>query len=193
MNKQNIFFTLIIGVLLIIIMLQKCGCGDNININKNDTITTIDTQLVEVIKEIPTYVPKWKTKIEYIHDTTQIIDTAFVLGDYFSTYVYEDSLINDTLSLYINDSINQNKIKNRSIKYKLIYPIITITNNIQEPPKHEFYAGIGIAGNNNGINYFGPNVLWRNKKKSIYGLGIGINGNLQPSVNLQMYWKLGKK
>lgn len=193
MNKQNIFFTLIIGVLLIIIILQKCGCGDNININKNDTITTIDTQLVEVIKEIPTYIPKWKTKIEYIHDTTQIIDTAFVLGDYFATYVYEDSLINDTLSLYINDSINQNKIKNRNIKYKLTYPIITITNNISEPPKHEFYAGIGITGNNNGINYFGPNILWRNKKKSIYGLGVGINGNLQPSINLQMYWKLGKK
>ena len=118
--KFNKFYFIIIIILIIIILLQKCGGElDKGNRNIHDTITTIDTTYATIVKEIPKYIPKWDTKIEYIHDTTKVIDTTYVIGDYYSTYIYKDSLITDTLKLYINDSISQNKIKIRDIKYKL--------------------------------------------------------------------------
>jgi hypothetical protein len=190
---KNKFYFIIIVVLVIILLLQKCigGLGKE-GKTIHDTITTIDTSYVTITKEIPTYIPKWKTKTEYIHDTTKIIDTAYVIGDYYSTYYYQDSLVADSLRVYINDSITQNKIKLRDIKYKITLPIVTITNNITKR-KNEFYYGFNIAGGKSGINSFGPELLLRTKNSSAYGIGIGLNGSLQPVISFKMYWKIGKK
>jgi hypothetical protein len=189
-ENKNKFYFIIIVVLIIIILLQKCGGKDigKIPIGTNDTIR--DTSWVTVTKEIPTYIPKWKTKIEYVHDTTKVIDTAYVIGDYYSTYYYQDSLIEDSTSIYIYDSISQNKIKSRNIKYKSVRPIIT---NTVIKNKYEFYYGVGLVGSQNGINYFGPEFLLRTKNKNAYGIGLGIDGNLQPNLSLRAYWKIGKK
>ena len=59
--------------------------------------------------------------------------------------------------------------------------------------KNEFYVGLGLVGSKNGINFFGPELMLRTKKKQVYGLGVGIDGNLQPNLSLRTYWKIGKK
>jgi hypothetical protein len=190
---KNKFYFIIIIVLIIIILLQKCGGGlGKGNKTIHDTITTVDTTYTTITKEIPKYIPKWNTKIQYIHDTTKIIDTAYVIGDYYSTYVYRDSFKTDTLEVYIVDSISQNKIKMRDIKYKMTFPTITITNNIIKR-RNEFYYGFNVAGGKFGINSFGPELMLKTKTSSVYGVGVGLNGNLQPVVSLKMYWKIGKK
>ena len=192
--KLNKFYFIIILILIIIILLQKCG-GNGLDKGGkiiHDTITTVDTTYTTITKEIPKYIPKWDTKIKYIHDTTKVIDTAYVIGDYYSTYVYKDSLVTDTLKVYINDSISQNKIKMRDIKYKITLPTITITNNINKR-RNEFYYGFNIAGGKFGINNFGPELMLKTKNSSAYGIGVGLNGSLQPVVSLKMYWKIGKK
>lgn len=190
--KDNFLFVVII-ILVIIIVLQKCGDG---NINSLTTIIKTDTTYITKIDSIETYIPKWKTKIkhDFIHDTITKIDTAYVLGDYFSTYVYNDTINfkDDSLTLYIDDSLTQNKIKARSVKYKHLYSVVstTITNTINE---REFYWGLGISGGKSGLNTFGPELLFRNKKGSAYGLGVGINGQLKPVFGFKAYWKIGKK
>jgi hypothetical protein len=189
-ENKNKFYFIIIVVLIIIILLQKCVGKDIVKVPTNTNDTIRDTSWVTVTKEIPTYIPKWKTKIEYVHDTTKIIDTAYVIGDYYSTYYYKDSLIEDSTSIYVYDSISQNKIKSRSIKYKSVHP--TITNTVIKN-KFEFYYGVGLVGSQNGINYFGPEFLLRTKNKNAYGIGLGIDGNLQPNLSLRAYWKIGKK
>ena len=114
---KNNFQLSIIVVLLFILLLQKCGSGgcNPPSHSSTDTVKTVDTVYTTITKEIPTYTPKYINHIKYIHDTTKIIDTVYSLGDYYSTYVYKDSLINDTLKLHIQDSITQNKIKARNI------------------------------------------------------------------------------
>lgn len=189
-NKTKFYF-IIIAVLIIVILLQKCGGGGK-GTTQHDTIRTVDTSYITITKEIPTYIPKWKTRTEYIHDTTKIIDTAYVIGDYYSTYFYSDSLITDTLCFYINDSISENKIKSRDLKYILSLPTIHIHDVIIQK-KNEFYVGLGLVGSKNGINFFGPELMLRTKKKQVYGLGIGVDGNLQPNLSLRTYWKIGKK
>ena len=190
-NKSKFYF-LIIVTLIIIILLQKSCSGGKVTVPENDTITVTDTSYATITEYIPTYVPKWNTKIKYIHDTTVKIDTSYVIGDYYSTYFYTDSLISDTLHFYINDSISQNKVQSRSLKYALKFPTVTTTNTVIKN-KNEFYAGLGLVGSSTGINFFGPELLLRTKKKQVYGLGIGVDGNLQPNLSLRVYWKIGKK
>ena len=191
-NKSKFYF-LIIAILVIVILLQKsCSGGSKVTVPNNDTITTIDTVYHTVTKEVATYIPKYTTKIKYIHDVISTIDTVFVVNDYNSKYVYNDSLKNDTLSLYINDIIFKNKLLSRNIKYTIKFPTVTINNTVIKN-KNEFYTGVGLVGSNTGINYFGPEFLLRTKKKSVYGLGVGVNGNLQPNISLRIYWKIGKK
>ena len=117
-NKNNFYF-IVIAVLIIVILLQKCGGGNDgqVIVKQNDTIRTVDTSYVTITKEILTYVPKWQIKIKYIHDTTKVIDTSFVLNDYYSTYFYKDSLKTNELRLYVEDSISQNKITSRKLNY----------------------------------------------------------------------------
>jgi hypothetical protein len=192
-ENKNSFYLLIIVVLVIVLLLQKsCGGGGTVTIH-NDTIKTSDTVYHTVLVDVPKYIPKWNTKKEYIHDTTKLIDTAFVIGDYYSTYFYKDSLIiKDTMSFYINDSICKNKISSRKINYKFTYPTITNTNTVIKN-KNEFYVGLGLVGSKTGINFFGPELLLRTKKKNVYGVGVGIDGNFTPNLSLRTYWKIGKK
>ena len=190
-NKSKFYFLIIVTLIIIILLQKSCG-GGKITVPENDTITVTDTSYATITEYVPTYVPKWNTKVEYVHDTTVEIDTSYVIGDYYSTYFYTDSLISDTLHFYINDSISQNKVQSRSLKYTLKLPTVTITNTVIKS-KNEFYAGLGLVGSKTGIGFFGPELLLRTKKKSVYGLGVGVNGNLQPNISLRIYWKIGKK
>ena len=190
-NKSKFYF-LIIVILIIVLLLQKSCGGGKVTVPENDTITVTDTSYATITKYVPTYVPKWHTKTEYVHDTTKTIDTAYVVGDYYSTYFYTDSLISDTLHFYINDSISQNKIQSRSLKYTLKFPTVTVTNTVIKN-KNEFYIGLGLVGSKTGINFFGPELMLRTKSKSVYGLGVGINGSFEPQLSLRVYWKIGKK
>jgi hypothetical protein len=174
--------------------MQKCGGGCNFIpvLPPPVTIRIVDTVYTVTTKEIPTYVPKWKTITKYVHDTIETVDTTYVIGDYYSTYFYQDSLINDTLCFYINDSISENKIKSRDLKYIMSFPTIKI-HDIVIQNKNEYYVGLGLIGNQKGINYFGPEFLLKTKKKDVYGIGIGMDGNLKPNLSLRTYWKIGKK
>ena len=193
--NKNTFYFIIIAVLIIIILLQKCGGGNEPKtriIVNTDTIRTVDTTYITIRKKTKVYVPKYETVIKNNYDTIFKIDTTIIVGDYYSTYVYNDSLMNDTLKLHISDSISQNKIKSREIKYSIKFPTINI-HDVVIKNKNEFYVGMGIVGSRTGINYFGPELLLRTKSKNVYGVGAGINGNLQPNISLRTYWKVGKK
>lgn len=193
MNKSN-FYLIIIGALAIILLLQKCGNGGGCNPPSQpsqDTVRTVDTVYTTITDTIHTYVPKWKTKIKYVHDTTRVIDTVEVIGDYFSTYIYQDSIITDTLKLHIRDSVTQNKIKARDINYSLTFPTITINNNIIQR-KNEYYYGLSLTGKMSGIMCFGPELLLRTKRRDVYGLGVVFDKDLKTNISLRTYWTIGK-
>ncbi len=181
-----------IAVLIIVILLMKaCDKQDPV---EPVIITKVETVFDTIIKEVPVYKPKYVTKIEYIHDTiidVTPVDTVSILKDYFATYVYQDRQKLDSLNLTIIDSVSQNKIFARTIQYDLIYPTTTITKEIYLN-KRELYWGIGMQGRTDQLNYVGGELLYRNRKKQAYGLGIGINQDLQPVVSGKLYWKIGK-
>ena len=184
---MKINFSYIIILVLIIIIIFQGNCNKPIEpkeIIKTKTEVIYDT----IEKQIPVYVPKWTTKIKVKLDTVEIADTVEILGNYFASYVYNDSLINDSLKLWINDSISQNTIQSRQINYNLIYPTKIITNEIYSP-KRQLYGGFNIIGNQNSIQYFGPGLIYTTKKNQAYNLGIGLDNKLKPNLNVGIYWK----
>ena len=187
--------TLLIVVLVAIILLMRTCSG-----KKNNNVVTDPTIITETITKWDTlkidslvYVPKWRTKIETIHDTIPAdIDTLSILKDYYAKYFYTDTLSLDSLgSIVINDTISRNSILFREIQPNVLIPTTTVTNTVFINNR-EFYVGFGLKGRTDQINYLGGELLYRTKNKQVYGAGVGLNQDFQPILGFSMYWKLGK-
>lgn len=183
--------TLLIIVLVVLLFLQRSCSSDPIPDTK--IVTKIEVKYDTINTVTKTYIPKWKTKIETIHDTFQAdIDTLAILKDYYTKYYYSDTLKIDTIGYaIINDTITQNFIAARKIKTNILIPTTTITKEIYLN-KNELYWGLGLQGRTDQLNYLGGELLFRNKKKQVYGLGIGVNQDFKPVLSGRIYWKLGK-
>lgn len=196
---NNIQTLLIIILIIIIVFLRSCSGRGTV---EPEIITKIEIKYdtIQTIKE--TYVPKWKTKVvteivtETITETDtfqQPIDTLAILQDYYTKYFYQDTIEIDTIGYAIvNDTITKNSIFSRDVKTSIIYPTTTITNEIYLN-KLEFYTGIGIVGGLKQLNYIGGEILLKTRKRTMYGLGLGIDQSLQPALSGRIYWKIGKK
>ena len=91
---------LIIIVLCVLLLLKTCGGGDDVVTEK--VVTKVETRYDTLTVEKKVYVPKYKKIIETktITDTIVLkskIDTLEILKDYYSKYVYQDTLKLDSL------------------------------------------------------------------------------------------------
>jgi hypothetical protein len=156
-------------------------------------ITKIETKWDTVKIDSLVYVPKWRVRVDTVHDTIPFnIDTLSILKDYYVRYFYVDTLDFDSLgNIIVNDTVSQNKIISRRIIPSLYIPTRIITRD-SLISKNEFYYGFGLAGNQQQFNYIGGELLYRSKRKKVIGAGLGINQNLQPVASLRIMWKIGK-
>ena len=188
---NNIQTVIIVVLIVVIILLRECKNGKEPE-PEIERIVKIETKYDTIVKNIPTYIPEYRSRVvtKTIHDTVKLtIDTASILEDYFATYAYIDTVDADSIDLIIFDTISQNKILSRSIDYSLIYPTTTITKE-RIVNEREFYVGFGIGGNKSQISYLTSELTFRTKKKQIYGVGLGINSNLEPILGFKMSWKI---
>ena len=192
----------VVILVLVLVLVFFMGFGDACNPtppSSNDTIT------IEIIKwdtlkiHDTTYVPKWKTKTEWDiiieYDTIwKDVDSFAIVKDYLAKYFYSDSLDFDSLGyIIINDTIHKNKIFSREILSHLLYPTIEITKIPPPELKRAFYIGLEMGGTASQINYFGGKVLYKTKKEKMFGLGLGINQDMQPIILGGLYWPLKRK
>ena len=180
-------------LIIVILFLRNCG-GKVVKPPKSSTTIKTEIRWDTITKIVPTYIPKWGTRIINTTDTLILyknIDTTEILKDYFASYAYFDTLSMDSVTILINDTISQNKIKNRSITYKMLYPTVTITKETILN-KREFYVGLGAGGNVSQLSYVGVEILFRSKKKTALRLGVGVNQTFTPTFMGGLYWKLGK-
>ena len=183
--------TLLIVVLVVLLFLQRSCSSTPVPEPKiiTETVTKWDT--VSITKT--EYIPKWKTRIETIHDTIpSSIDTVAILKDYYAKYFYTDTIQIDTLgSIVINDTITRNLISMRDVQSNIFIPTTTITNTIYLY-KREFYGGISVGATNQAVQNINGELLYINKKRDAYGFGIGLNPDFQPIFTGRIYWKIGK-
>jgi hypothetical protein len=183
--------SLLIVVLIVVIFLMRSCSGKGTPVEPQIIRDTI-VESVIIEKEYPVYVPKVKyiTKVN-IDTFSTPIDTSAILSDYYAIKTYEDKQVLDSLNLVITDTISQNQILGRKIAYNFTYPRKTIKETIYLN-KRELYFGVGVTGNPDQLQYLGGEMVYKNKKKQAYGLGVGVDQNLVPVISIRMYWKLGK-
>ena len=201
LNKISISEILII-VLLIVILLQRCGRNpenptgpqitrDTVWVHKDSTIT----KQLQVIKTIPFTVPidRWNT--EYLPDTnyTKLLGQYTELVQKFlASNVYRDSLYVDSLGyVVVKDSVCQNLLLGRTYSYDLHYPIIRETKIIPAPKKTQWFVGGFVQGEQGTlIDEIGAGLLIKNKKDQIFGGHVGLNTSGALQIGLSSYWKI---
>jgi|TARA_R110000824_G_scaffold14471_1_gene61549 hypothetical protein len=187
--------TLLIVVLVAIILFTRSCSGGKTSVEPK-IITKVETRwdTVNIVKEV--YIPKWKTKIITQVDSILIntpVDTLEVLKDYYAKNVFVDEIKLDSLGIItITDTIYKNTIWRRAIESNILIPTTTVTEKIYINNR-EFYWGLNLIGKSNQIDYLGGGILYKSKRKNIYGLGIGVNENFQPILSIGYYMKIGNK
>jgi len=187
----NSIQSLLIVVLVVVIFLMR-SCSGTSTPTEPTIIKDTITEYVTIEKDYPVYIPKVKyiTKIK-IDTFSTPIDTSAILSDYYAIKTYEDKQVLDSLDLTITDTVSQNQIMGRKIAYNFTYPRKTIKETIYLN-KRELYFGVGVTGNPDQLQYLGGEMVFRNKKRQAYGLGVGVDQSLVPVISFRMLWKLGK-
>ena len=186
----------IIGLVIVIFLLRECKGESKSDPIEPVTIVKIETKYDTIVETVETYIPEYRTKVKWktVHDTIEVhdtipTDTASILKDYFATYAYTDTLKTDSVTFIVNDTISQNRILSRGINYSLVYPTKIISTE-REINKRELYIGFGLGGDKQQLSYVGSELMLRNKKERIYGVGLGINNNFEPILTFKMSWKI---
>ena len=179
-------------LILVVLVLFQSQCSRKPDVEP-EVIVTIETKWDTVNVVQTEYVPKWRTRVvtERVEVPSEI-DTMSILRDYYAKYYYADTLTLDTLGfLVLNDTISQNSVMSRSFVSDISIPTTTITKEIYLK-KREFYWGMGLSGDQSQLNYLGGEFMYKNKQRNMFGVGMGVNQDLQPVVSGRMYWKIGK-
>ncbi len=141
MRRQAVSVGIALIALSVIVLLNIRQKPNTKVITTTDTVYSTDT--VRVITQVPK-----PYKVIY-HDTTTIthMDTAFVIKDYSSYVIYEDTLMNDSLAfISLRDTVYRNRLLNRSLTYYNRQPLII--NNIA--PNTRYSVGV-VIGQGYGI------------------------------------------
>ena len=178
---KNILILALIVVVLFFVLAPNDKGGNTTIVTKIDTITkNITTTKYKKGNDIPFVVLDTLYQIDEVHDTT------YIVNDYNKIKAYSDTLrISTDNSVYIQDTITQNRIIGRSYKANLTEKTITITNDIYHKPKNELFLGL-IGDIRRLDNKIGVGVGLNYKKQNeVYILNFTTN-----QISLGLYKKL---
>lgn len=189
------FYLALIGILILIIVFQRACTKpcQPITITKTDTVwlTYRDT----IIDEHPVPVQVFKngkpiivTKIDtQFYVTKEPVDTATILEDYMATRIYKDSAANKYGTVWIQDTVTQNKIAGRRIWADIHIP--QVTNTIPALTRNKIFAGLGVGSTGQTIG-FGPRLFLLSKRDAMYGAGADVLPGQQPYYHINILWKI---
>ena len=206
LKDLKVILILILLVIILLTQIKSCNTEDI----TPQIIIEVDTVYKEVRVEVPTYVPKWRTKIEEVEVLVEVekfipVDTVKILKDYFTKYVTIDTLnlpypddANKTFGYgIVTDIITKNEIIERSVSWNYKIPEITKTITIYPPPVNQVYVGVSSAFNKtNFVDNVSGGLILKTKKDKIYQGSIGLGnrgGTVAPFMGVGIYWKVKLK
>jgi len=188
--------------LFALIVLYKAECGKpavpgetvSVGGKKYEVIKqVIDTQYIKV-KEI-----KYKKGEDIYHDTTiyisvPVLDTTQmqeVLSKYYAKNIFQDTLkVSKFGNIYINDTVQYNKLAGRSMSADLMFPSITNTTIVKEKPKAQLFLGATVdylqGGNFQNLSV---GLMLKTKRDRLYGISAGVAPNGKPVYGASFYIK----
>ena len=189
-------------VLFVIILLYKAECGKPVVPGKTVSVggkkyevikQVIDTQYIKV-KET-----KYKKGEDIYHDTTiyisvPVLDTTQmqeVLSKYYAKNIFQDTLkVSKFGNIYINDTVQYNKLAGRSMSADLMFPSITNTTIVKEKPKAQLFLGATVdylQGSN--FQNLSVGLMLKTKRDRLYGISAGVAPNGKPVYGASFYIK----
>ena len=196
---------MILCLIIIILLLRMCD-GESNEVKKGDTIK-VNGKKYEVVdhRRDTTYITRdsivykkgkdIKVEVKVPVYVPANVDTQEILKDYFSRRFYIDTLdLGQKSFVIVKDTITENKILSRVFESSITERIISDTLFLVEPPKRQMFIGFQMGFDKKDIiNYGGLSLLYKDKKDKIFGLGLGINSNGQPTIMGNMNWKIQLK
>ena len=190
--KTN-FSYIIIAVLIAVIFLQR-SCSSSTNNGKE--ILKVDGKKYEVLNH-----NVYKSGKDIYHDVPVYIqiplnaDTAAILKEYFAMHVYKDTLqLKDSLGyVSVIDTITKNGLMGREWNAKVNKITINNTTFLKELPRTQLYLGGSLGIQKPNYTSIGFNAILKTKNDHMYGIGIGINSQLNTYIQGSMFWKISFK
>jgi hypothetical protein len=163
---------------------------------------------------------KTYTVIKHVHDTVKIpvtqtvfkpgttiyvdspiyvsvpmsVDTANIIKNYFSYKNYKDTLyLKDSLGyVSVLDTIFKNSIHSRTWNYKVNKFIVKDSIFLKEEV-YKWYVGGSLGTVNSNMATFGVNVVFEDKKSTLYNVNLGFTTKFQPYIMFSLLYKVSPK
>ena len=157
-------------------------------------------------QEVPVYLPgELIVKDTTIYVTViEKVDTSAILRDYLVFNTTKDTLklSNNQGFVYLNETINQNKIVDRKFSATIKPKTIRETPPPPPPIRNQVFLGLnGAISNEDWVNSIGLGLILKTKNDHLYHINLGVanrtidgtTGELRPYVGGGVYWKLKLK
>ena len=198
---KNNFLNLVVLILVLIILLQKCTetpSVPKVSVVRDTTWIVKDSLITskpQVTKTIQ--IESHDTIINhYVPDTNYqklVVQYQEVVSQLLAKNIYNDTLKIDTLGwVRVTDTVTKNLIANRTFKWHIKYPVIKETITIPAKKVNQVYVG-GVIQGGTEINQIGASALLKTRNDFLFGGSLSVNtyGNLQYGVGA--YWKIKLK
>ena len=201
--KKNFSYLVIAALVIVIFFMRSC----NGTRNGGNEIIKVDSKKYEVIKRVTDTirVPVVQTVYipgkDIIHEVINYVnipanvDSLAIVKDYFATRVYKDTLKleGDLGYITVTDSITKNALAGRLWNSNVNKTTIDNTIYLKELPRTQLYIG-GSLGMQRPENLtIGGNLILKDKKDRMYGIGYGVNSQLNSYFQASMLWKISLK
>jgi hypothetical protein len=156
--------------------------------------------------EVPVYLPgETILKDTTIYVTTiQSVDTAAILKDYLVFTTTKDTLklSNNQGFVYLNETVNQNKIVDRKFSATIKPKIVRETPPPPPPIRNQVFFGInGAVSKEDWVNSVGLGLILKTKQDHLYQINLGVtnrtidgtSGEFRPYIGGGVYWKIKLK
>lgn len=142
-------------------------------------VSVIETKTVEVIKYLP-------------------VDSSAIAAKFYPKNVVKNTIVlpEKQGAVSLTDTLERNQLVGRSFTAVVQPKMVEVVKEVPAPKVREWYLGPELTTNFNTIyNWYGANVLLKNKANNIFKLGTGItmrtdNAGPTPYISLGAYIKV---
>lgn len=172
-----------VTVLFLLILLYRAECGRPV-VPISPEKVVVDGKKYEVIKKVVDtqyikYTEKGKSDT-VIHDTTiyvkiptfDSLQLDSMVKVYYAMNVFFDTFKLKYGNVYVQDSVQKNKIVGRSWGADLLIPVEKKTVTVKDPAKNQVYFGPKIDYSTSIVP--GVGVVLKTKRDRMYGISVGI-------------------
>ena len=136
--------------------------------------------------------------------TMEKVDTSAILRDYLVFNKFTDTLklSNNQGFVYLNQTVNENRIVDRKFSASIKPKIVRETPPPPPPIRNQVFFGInGAVSREDWVNSIGLGLILKTKKDHLFQVNLGVSnrtvdgvyGELRPYIGGGVFWKIKVK